>query len=321
MRNDGIQLKAIASAILITGLFLSPPPLVGQQTGPWRVCPLPTIEAEGVLSQWLVHSGFEVLRSFLEAGTIRLLGVKGNESWEILIRPQSPLASSIQIRYGAEGRPDPSKLEILWTFLKDYSRGPVGEEIKSNEEVPDRVLSMRESVACIKAKGGSEPVQFSGFIVDERGFLLSTAHDLNRIEEIRVTLSSGQEWKGHLIKIDSNRDLALIDIRLNREVFVSLERRRDLLGRGEKIYAIGCPGDQSGVIQGGHLSGPLQQMNGLPLWQVEMEILPGSSGSPVFDADGSLVGVVKGRYRGTERVGFVIPVETVMEFLKGQERK
>jgi serine protease Do len=54
---------------------------------------------------------------------------------------------------------------------------------------------------------------------------------------------------------------------------------------------------------------------GLPLWQVGMDIFPGSSGSPVFDARGRLVAMVKGRYRGTSHVGFLTPLETIMAYL------
>jgi serine protease Do len=50
-----------------------------------------------------------------------------------------------------------------------------------------------------------------------------------------------------------------------------------------------------------------------------MDIQPGSSGSPVFDAGGRLVAIVKGRYRGTSTVGFLIPMETVYAFLLNHE--
>jgi serine protease Do len=54
----------------------------------------------------------------------------------------------------------------------------------------------------------------------------------------------------------------------------------------------------------------------LTYWQVNMEIHPGSSGSPVFDVQGNLVGIVKGRYRGTKSIGFLIPLETIIAFVK-----
>jgi len=46
-----------------------------------------------------------------------------------------------------------------------------------------------------------------------------------------------------------------------------------------------------------------------------MNIYPGSSGSPVFDARGQLVAMVKGRYRGTTTVGFLTPLEAIITFL------
>ena len=52
-------------------------------------------------------------------------------------------------------------------------------------------------------------------------------------------------------------------------------------------------------------------------WRVMlMEILPGSSGGPVFDREGNFVGMVKGRFRGAGKVGFLIPLETIIEFVK-----
>ena len=316
MRNDGFPLKAIAFAILILNLFLTPPSLLAEQKGSLKSYPLPIVEAEGVLSGWLMQSGFDVSRSSFETGTVRLIGLKEEESWEIVLSSRSPLASSVQAQFTLKGQPDPARLEALWIFLEGYLKGADGEEKNPGHGVPARVLSKRDSVVCIKAREKTEPIQFSGFIVDGRGFILATAHDLKRVEEIRVILSSGQEFKGDLVKIDSNRDLTLMDVHFLFPSFISLEQRRDLLGRGEKVYSIGCPDRQLGVIHAGHIRGPLQQIDGLPLWQVEMEILPGSSGSPVFDAEGNLVGVVKGRYRGTETVGFLIPLGTVIEFLK-----
>ena len=57
-------------------------------------------------------------------------------------------------------------------------------------------------------------------------------------------------------------------------------------------------------------------MNDQPLWQAHMEIYHGSSGSPVFDVNGNIVAMVKGRYRGTTTTAFLIPMETILIFFK-----
>jgi S1-C subfamily serine protease len=58
----------------------------------------------------------------------------------------------------------------------------------------------------------------------------------------------------------------------------------------------------------------------MPLWEVRMETIPGSSGGPAFDAGGNLAGLVKGRFRGTKDQGYLIPVGTILEFLGAAKR-
>jgi serine protease Do len=83
---------------------------------------------------------------------------------------------------------------------------------------------------------------------------------------------------------------------------------------------VNCPDNPQGRVTAGRINGPPALVNGYPLWQVAMKVVPGTSGSPVFDPDGRLVGVVRGRYRGTESRGFLIPVGTIREFLDQEKR-
>ena len=84
---------------------------------------------------------------------------------------------------------------------------------------------------------------------------------------------------------------------------------------GERIYSLGCPLNLVGTVFTGIANGPPRRVDDLTYWQVNMEIHPGSSGSPVFDMNGNLVGVVKGRYRGTHSIGFLIPLDSIVAFM------
>jgi serine protease Do len=110
--------------------------------------------------------------------------------------------------------------------------------------------------------------------------------------------------------------LALISIRAKLNSVISLSGARSGLVEGEKLFSIGCPGNPSITVNSAFIIGPPRSMNNLPLWQVSMQTLPGSSGSPVFDTAGNLVAIVKGRYRGTDSVGFLTPLDTMREFLQ-----
>ncbi len=153
-------------------------------------------------------------------------------------------------------------------------------------------------------------------MVDSQGLVLTTIHDVETFDDITITLYDGRELTGNVIKKNSDQDLALINIRTGLENAVSLVEGRNLLGMGERVYSVGCPINLVGSVFPGIINGPPRSVDKMTYWQVNMEIHPGSSGSPVFDVQGNLVGIVKGRYRGTQSIGFLIPLETIIAFVK-----
>jgi len=283
---------------------------------PWELCPLPVIESERILSLWLMDSGFEVSRTPLENGKVLLQALKGSESWQIKLRPYSPLASYLLAEYAINGRHDMDKIKELWAYTEEYLKGLHSEGRRVDHEIPAAVLSRNESVVCIRASIKGEVIQFSGFIIDRKGLIVSTAHDLEGVQEIEVILNNGQGVKGRLVRRDSYRDLSLIDIDAKVSSSITLPRGRNIPGTNERVYSIGCPLNHKGSVYTGIINRSFSRVNDLLLLQVNMETLPGSSGSPVFDHLGHLVGVVKGRFRGKDARGFLIPVETVIDFLK-----
>jgi serine protease Do len=310
-----MQKKVIWLSILF---FILTPDVIFTETGGfWRLFPVPMVEAEEILYRWLVDSNFEVSRISFGDSQVKIKGLKGNEYWEIVIKPHSPLASDILVKYTLHGKPSETRHEELWTFLEDCLKEPSLEN-ESNQPVPVAILSKGEWVVCIRAKILNESIQFSGFLIEQKGLIISTAHDLKGNEEFTVILSNGQEHRGHLVKIDPLRDLTLIGIHSKSKDFLSLTKSRDLKGMGERVYSISCPIYDQGRIRTGTIKGPMRRFNNFPLWEAEMKIFPGSSGSPVFDGQGNLVAVVKGRYRDSDSIGFLIPIATVIEFINGK---
>jgi serine protease Do len=100
------------------------------------------------------------------------------------------------------------------------------------------------------------------------------------------------------------------------DVVVSLMSGRRSPRVGERIFSLPCPAGNRGAARIGVVDDPPALVNGQPLWQVNLPVSPGDSGSPVFDADGRLVGMVKGRFRGTGTRGFLIPLDTIRDFLR-----
>jgi serine protease Do len=278
--------------------------------------PLPIAELEDVLSHWLYDSGYEIMRSSPEAGQVLIHAIKGKEIWRLSLKSNSPLSSYLQAGYTFDGRADQLKLGRMKAYLDDYCRGLFPERKISGHAIPSAVLDHMESVFCIKAVVNDDPVRFSGFLISRKGLIISTAHDLEGVKEMVIILEGGQELRGRLVKIDFSMDLALISINSAVSSPVSLKKSSSSLRNGDKVYAVGCPMNERKSIHSGTIDGPVRWVNNMPILQVDMETLPGGSGSPVFNEKGNLVGVVKGRYKGTNSRGFLIPLELVLDFLK-----
>jgi serine protease Do len=310
----GMKVSALSIIVIVVPLFFGFA-CFSADMDVARILPLPMAEVDGILSRWLTNSGFEISRPLIEGGQVLLRASREYESLEIILKPHSPLACSMLARYSPK-QPDQTRLETLWAYLENYLTDLSPEEKRMDRPIPDAVRSQSESVVCIKAMRGSEPIQFSGFIIDVKGDIISIAHDLKGVQEVAVILSNGQELQGRLVRRDAEHDLTLIRVDSKFSSFISLTSKvRTRMDVGEKVYCAKCPINHERAISSGTIERRVKQPNGLPLWEVGMEILPGSSGSPVFDGQLNLVGVVKGRYRGTDSVGFLIPVDSIIEFL------
>jgi serine protease Do len=320
-----VTLKQTKLLLVILFLVMISTPLSAQTDESVKVFPLPIFELEQVVTKWLGHSGFDISKTSLSMGQVELLGVEGDGRCKVLLRPSSPLATEVHAKCTSEGKPDVPRTNKLFDDIAGHisgnTNGPSHEADNADvaeEIIPAVVLSKIESIVCLRAKLQDNDIQFSGFIVDEDGLIISTAHDVKGLKAITVVLFDGRELKGNLVKIDPHRDLAFIDIDASLSTYISVANGRNLLGMGERLYSVGCPINLVGTVYSGIVNGPPRRVNGLPLWQVNMEIHPGSSGSPVFDVEGNLAAIVKGRYRGTDSVGFLIPIETIVEFAKGK---
>jgi len=309
-----IRVKCQQCHILFLCLALLSAPLHADADVFSKVHPFPITELEGILCKWFTRYGFDVVRTPLEMGQIRLEAAKDKERCEVLLRPRSPLATEILTRCTVGDQPGEAQLNKLRDFVSGYTEALSVEMESSNEVIPTAVMSNMEAVVCITGKKEDKDVQLSGFFVDRQGLIVCTAHDLKDVQEMTVHLHDGQEHTGRLVTVDSHRDLALLRVDFQPNTFISLVKGRYLLDLGETLYAMGCPINIGGTVLSGIIDGPPRRANDLPLWQVQMHVYPGSSGSPVFDVQGNLVAIVKGRYRGTDSVGFLIPLETVMAF-------
>ncbi len=164
----------------------------------------------------------------------------------------------------------------------------------------------------------------SGVITDPRGYILTNQHVVEGAEEIRVTLPSGDEYKGKVVGEDLQSDLAVVKIEGNNLPYTKLGDSDDLV-IGEWAIAIGNPfgyllDDPHPTVTAGVISAlgrdfkrEVGQGNRVyhKMIQTDAAINPGNSGGPLVNADGEVIGIntfIFSTSRGSEGVGFAIPI-------------
>ena len=133
-----------------------------------------------------------------------------------------------------------------------------------------------------------------------------------------VTLTSGESYPAELIGSDEENDVALLKIDAADLPVVSIGESDDLQV-GAQVAAIGNPlGELTNTLTVGYVSALDREINtdGTPInmLQTDAAINSGTSGGPLFDMYGNVVGITTAKYASSsiEGLGFAIPINDAM---------
>ena len=154
----------------------------------------------------------------------------------------------------------------------------------------------------------------SGFIIDTKGYIVTNHHVIDDADEIIVKLSDGQQLDAKIIGIDKMTDIALIKIESPIPLpFVKMGNSDDLRV-GDWILAIGNPFGLGGSVTTGIVSAKSRDIDAGSydnFIQTDASINQGSSGGPMFNMQGEVVGINSAIFSSTGAsmgIGFATPV-------------
>lgn len=161
----------------------------------------------------------------------------------------------------------------------------------------------------------------SGFLVADGGILVTNYHV---IKNAKGGVAKFQDRKIYSIKsieaVDIRRDLALVKIDYANDKYITLGDS-DSVQVGERIVAIGSPFALANSVSDGLVSGIRKVNNDYSLVQVSAAISPGSSGGPLFNLSGKVIGVTSSGLiaGGAQNINFAIPINYVKELMKNYQ--
>jgi len=164
----------------------------------------------------------------------------------------------------------------------------------------------------------------SGMIIDARGYILTNHHVAGGATKIEVLLANGDRYTAKRVGTDPKTDLAVIKISAKESLPHITFGDSDKVAVGEWVVAIGAPRglDQTvtqGIISAKHRRGISDPSSYQDFMQTDAPINPGSSGGPLLNLQGQVIGVnavIVSESGGFEGIGFTIPSNIVTRVAK-----
>ena len=174
----------------------------------------------------------------------------------------------------------------------------------------------------MRGRGQSPSVPFrgqgSGFIVTSDGLILTNAHVVREAKEVTVKLSDRREFSAKVLGIDTTTDIAVLRIDAKGLPTVRLGDPKKL-EVGDPVMAIGAPYGFEQTATSGIVSAKGRSLPGdafVPFIQTDAAVNPGNSGGPLFDGNGSVVGInaqIYSQSGGFQGLSFAIPIDVALK--------
>jgi S1-C subfamily serine protease len=138
----------------------------------------------------------------------------------------------------------------------------------------------------------------TGVVIEKGGYIVTTALISPREEKITVTTSEGKRIDAEFLGFDTETQLALLKAKDAGLPALALGKAADL-APGSWICVVGVSPEQTATVTQGIVSSVAEDKLRLNVW-----VTPGSSGGPVVDANGRMVGLLRGIYMEEKPVVF-----------------
>jgi tetratricopeptide (TPR) repeat protein len=184
----------------------------------------------------------------------------------------------------------------------------------SQDYLPELVRRIKPSAVAVEtydARGASLSRGSGFFVANDR--VITNRHVIERAARVEIHLMDGKRFpvKG-VLAIDGEGDLALLSVDLPKGLAPApLPIVRSVPQEGESIVVVGNPYGLEGSVSNGIVSA-VREISGYgKIIQITASISPGSSGSPVVNMAGQVIGVATLQASEGQNLNFAVPAERI----------
>ncbi|NWF56431.1 MAG: tetratricopeptide repeat protein [Syntrophaceae bacterium] len=187
-------------------------------------------------------------------------------------------------------------------------------------DLPGLIKRIEPSIVVIMTfdREGKRMGQGTGFFISKNGEVISNYHVLQGASRSRVKLLSGEEYAvKEVVAEDPEGDLVRISVDIPAEKVAPLSISSLTPQVGEKVVVIGTPLGLDQTVSDGIVSA-IREIPGFgKILQMTAPISPGSSGSPVFNMKGEVLGIATFLLIAGQNLNFAVPGERIARMVAG----
>jgi S1-C subfamily serine protease len=171
------------------------------------------------------------------------------------------------------------------------------------------------SVVQIRARGRIG----SGFVVAADGRIATSLHVVEDADQLVVVLADGRTFtRVQVVDHDEEQDVVVLAIEASR--LSPLPLAREPVQSGERVVVIGHPQGLANTVSDGLVSA-LRERDGTEMLQISAPVSPGSSGGPVLNDRGQVVGVTTATHARGQNLNFAAPVSRLAPLMLSTARR
>ena len=193
--------------------------------------------------------------------------------------------------------------------------------VSGQENLPLLIKKVEPSIVMIVTFGreGDMLGQGSGFFIDEKGDVITNSHVLQNASHATVQTTDGEEYPiKQVLAEDMEGDIVRVSVDISKQAIKPLPVATKFPEVGERVIVIGTPLGLDKTVSDGIVSAVREVPGFGKIVQVTAPISPGSSGSPVINMKGEVIGIAAFFVVAGQNLNFAIPGERIARLTPGQ---
>ncbi len=205
-----------------------------------------------------------------------------------------------------------------------YLKGSIDVLGNRTAQIEDRTTQLESEKKHATKPPFAAKVNGTGFLIDNKGLMITNAHVVSSSKNIYVISNSGEQYKAIVLKLDVPRDVAIIKI--DDDQFKPLAAlpygiRKEKSDLAEPIFTLGFPREDNSIVYGeGYLSARFGPRGDTLSCQITVAANRGNSGAPVFNHNGEVIGILSSKETDVDGAVFAVQSKYIFQAMNDLQK-